>query len=40
MIGYALTQRALELSYPDNVTLWVVEENKMQFIFMSKLDLS
>lgn len=27
MIGYALTQRALELSYPDNVTLWVVEEN-------------
>lgn len=27
MIGFALTQRALELSYPDNVTLWVVEEN-------------
>lgn len=27
MIGFALTQRALELSYPDNVMLWVVEEN-------------
>lgn len=37
MIGYALTQRALELSYPDNVTLWVVEENKNAIHFYEQV---
>ncbi|SCS83053.1 GNAT family N-acetyltransferase [Staphylococcus caeli] len=37
MIGYALTQRALELSYPDNVTLWVVEENTQAIQFYEQI---
>lgn len=37
MIGYALTQRALELSYPDNVTLWVVEENENAIHFYEQI---
>ncbi|MDU9418350.1 N-acetyltransferase [Staphylococcus lloydii] len=37
MIGFALTQRALELSYPDNVTLWVVEENENAIHFYEQV---
>ncbi|OIJ31010.1 GNAT family N-acetyltransferase [Staphylococcus sp. LCT-H4] len=37
MIGFALTQRALELSYPDNVTLWVVEENENAIQFYEQV---
>ncbi|HLR19316.1 MAG TPA: GNAT family N-acetyltransferase [Staphylococcus sp.] len=37
MIGYALTQRALELSYPDNVMLWVVEENENAIQFYEQV---
>ena len=37
MIGFALTQRALELSYPDNVTLWVVEENENAIHFYEQI---
>lgn len=37
MIGYALTQRALELSYPDNVTLWVVEANTNAIHFYEQI---
>ena len=31
---------ALELSYPDNVTLWVVEENKNAIHFYEQVGLS
>ena len=37
MIGFALTQRALELSYPDNVMLWVVEENDNAIHFYEQI---
>ncbi|RIP37308.1 GNAT family N-acetyltransferase [Staphylococcus gallinarum] len=37
MIGFALTQRALELSFPDNVTLWVVEENDNAIQFYEQI---
>ncbi|PHK49573.1 GNAT family N-acetyltransferase [Staphylococcus edaphicus] len=40
MIGYALTQRALELSYPDNVTLWVVEENTNAIHFYEQIGFN
>ena len=37
LIGFALTQRALELSYPDNMTLWVVEENDNAIAFYEQI---
>ncbi|WP_251517522.1 MULTISPECIES: GNAT family N-acetyltransferase [Staphylococcus] len=37
MIGYALMQRALELSYPDDITLWVVEQNASAIRFYEQI---